>query len=75
MSDGFYDPVEATCSRAGCRHGARWRIEWRNPRIHAVDRTKTWVACDDHVDYLRDFLTARDFPVNIAPLASTEAAP
>ena len=64
--------VDATCSRAGCRAAARWRIDWRNPRIHAADRRKTWVACDEHVGYLRDFLTARDFPVWVAPLAPAE---
>ncbi len=57
------------CSRAGCRSTAAWRIDWRNPRIHAEDRRKTWVACDEHVGYLRDFLAARDFPISVAPLA------
>ena len=56
------------CSRAGCRAVPRWRIEWRNPRIHAADRRKLWVACDDHVAYLRDFLSARDFPVRVEAL-------
>ena len=64
------DEVEtAVCSRAGCRAAARWRIEWRNPRIHAEDRRKIWVACDEHRDYLRDFLATRDFPVEVTPLA------
>lgn len=68
------EDAEATCSRAGCRAAARWRIDWRNPRIHTADRIKTWVACDTHVDYLRDFLAARSFPVTARPLgASTEA--
>lgn len=66
-------PVAAAiCSRAGCRSAAHWRIDWRNPRIHGVDRTKTWVACDEHRDYLREFLAARDFPVAVAPLGSPE---
>lgn len=64
------DSVE--CSRAGCRADARWRVDWRNPRIHAADRRKTWVACDEHVGYLRDFLAARDFPVEVAPLATAD---
>jgi hypothetical protein len=73
MSDfGQGQGVDATCSRAGCRAAAGWRIDWRNPRIHTVDRRKTWVACDDHVGYLRDFLTARDFPVWVAPLSPAE---
>ena len=58
----------AQCSRAGCRAHALWRVDWRNPRIHAPDRRKTWVACDEHVDYLRGFLAASDFPVEVARL-------
>ncbi|GAA3624124.1 hypothetical protein GCM10022200_03000 [Microbacterium awajiense] len=57
--------VDARCSRAGCHEGARWRVKWRNPRIHDADRRKVWLACDAHVDYLREFLTARDFPVEV----------
>jgi hypothetical protein len=73
MSDAFGEP---TCSRAGCRAPARWRIDWRNPRIHSADRVKSWVACDEHRDYLRDFLAARDFPVAVHPLdAEAEAVP
>lgn len=60
--------TSATCSRAGCRASARWRIDWRNPRIHAGDRLKTWVACDDHVGYLREFLAARAFPLDVRSL-------
>lgn len=66
--------ADAMCSRTGCRAAARWRIDWRNPRIHAADRRKTWVACDEHVGYLREFLAARDFPLSVDPLLPTEAA-
>ncbi len=67
---------EPTCSRAGCRAAARWRIDWRNPRIHTADRVKSWTACDDHRDYLREFLAAREFPVTVHPLVvDAEAAP
>lgn len=72
MTDG--DIETATCSRAGCRAGALWLIEWRNPRIHSAERRKTWAACDLHVEYLRDFLAARDFPVAVRPLDTAEAA-
>lgn len=67
------DSTAATCSRAGCRAEAHWRIDWRNPRIHTADRVKTWVACDEHADYLREFLAARSFPVSVAPLAADPA--
>jgi hypothetical protein len=58
----------ATCSRAGCRDAAAWRIDWRNPKIHSEDRRKTWVACDEHVGYLREFLAARSFPLDVRAL-------
>jgi hypothetical protein len=53
------------CSRAGCRAEALWQVVWRNPRIHTTDRRKVWAACDEHVTYLRDYLAARDFPVQV----------
>jgi len=53
------------CSRAGCRAEALWQVVWRNPRIHTTDRRKVWAACDKHVTYLRDYLAARDFPVQV----------
>lgn len=56
------------CSRARCTLDAQWRIEWRNPRIHASDRIKVWLACTEHRDYLRAFLEARSFPVAVLPL-------
>jgi hypothetical protein len=62
------------CSRAGCRADARWQVIWRNPRIHSEDRRKIWAACDVHVTYLRDYLAARDFPVEVAPLTAADAA-
>ena len=70
MSDG----IDATCSRAGCRQAALWRIDWRNPRIHTAERRKTWVACDEHVGYLREFLAARDFPLEVALLSDAGIA-
>jgi len=68
------DEPAATCSRAGCREIAVWRVEWRNPRIHSPDRRKVWVACDAHRDYLRDYLAARDFPVAVAPLTTAPSS-
>ncbi len=59
----------AECSRAGCRATAVWSISWSNPRIHRDGRTKTWTACDDHVVFLREFLAAREFPLEVKPLS------
>lgn len=53
------------CSRAACRADAVWAILWRNPRIHGEERRKTWLACSEHVDYLREFLAARSFPLRV----------
>lgn len=70
------------CSRAGCDSVATFSVNWRNPKIHAADRVKVWLACDEHADYLREYLEARDFPVAVtafgefpsgAPLSSESA--
>ena len=45
-------------------------MNWRNPKIHTIDRVKVWLACDEHVGYLHDYLEARDFPVVVAPLGT-----
>lgn len=71
---GLGEPDPLTCSRAGCRETASWRIEWRNPKIHAADRVKVWLACDEHEEFLREFLAAREFPVAVKPVDETAAA-
>jgi hypothetical protein len=53
------------CSRAGCDEPASYSINWRNPKIHTSDRVKVWLACDEHREYLREFLLARNFPVAV----------
>lgn len=55
------------CSRSGCRESATWAVNWRNPRIHGADRVKVWLACDEHRDYLYDYVDARRFPVTLTP--------
>ncbi|WP_310021890.1 hypothetical protein [Microbacterium resistens] len=65
MSLGSGPPGEAECSRAGCRLRASHRILWRNPRIHGPERQKVWLACDEHLAFLSDYLRARDFPVEV----------
>jgi hypothetical protein len=70
------DQLDPTCSRASCTAAAAWNVNWRNPRIHSIDRVKVWLACDEHRDYLRDYLGARDFPVLVTPLGqSVELVP
>jgi hypothetical protein len=65
------DDLVAQCSRAGCSAPATTSVNWRNPKLHAIDRVKVWLACDEHSDYLRDFLEARNFPVIVTPYGVT----
>ena len=65
----FGEPAAHECSRAGCREGAEWRLDWSNPRIHTDGRTKTWLACGDHREFLYGFLSSRGFPVSVTPLS------
>jgi hypothetical protein len=60
-------PNGDVCSRAGCTASARWELRWRNPKIHTEDRVKVWLACDEHREFLSDFLLARDFPLTVVP--------
>lgn len=64
---GADGPDTTRCSRAACHELAEWNVNWRNPRIHGPERVKVWLACDEHVEYLRDYLGNRDFPVVVTP--------
>jgi hypothetical protein len=64
---------ELACSRAGCGEAAAWAIRWRNPKIHAEDRRKHWLACDAHREHLVEFLRARSFPLEVLPVAELGA--
>ncbi|MFD8557559.1 hypothetical protein ACWDOR_01325 [Streptosporangium canum] len=56
------EPVEpAICSAKGCRAAASYAVIWNNPRIHAPEREKVWVACEEHRQSLADFLDVRGF--------------
>jgi len=66
--------TSAQCSRAGCRADAEWQVIWRNPRIHSPDRRKIWVACPDHVEFLRDYLASRSLPVEVASLTPSSTS-
>lgn len=64
---GFGDPG-MRCSAAGCTDAARFRVNWRNPRIHGPERVKVWLACDVHRDSLATYLASRGFPVQVTGL-------
>ncbi|MDM4763135.1 hypothetical protein QT381_08950 [Galbitalea sp. SE-J8] len=68
---GELDAVGDVCSRAGCTAEPAWRVNWRNPRIHGIDRVKVWLACDEHRDWFDAYLTNRAFPVVVTPLDVT----
>lgn len=49
------------CSARGCRAPASYALVWTNPKVHAPEREKTWVACEEHRQSLADFLDLRGF--------------
>jgi len=56
------------CSARGCRAPAAWALRWNNPRLHDRERRKTWLACAEHRQSLGDFLDARGFLREVAPV-------
>jgi hypothetical protein len=59
---------ELICSARGCRKPARWALRWNNPKLHDPERRKTWLACDEHREYLGEFLGVRGFLRSVDPL-------
>lgn len=55
------------CSAKSCTADARWELRWNNPKLHTPERRKVWLACDEHREYLADFLNRRAFLREIAP--------
>lgn len=56
------------CSARGCRRSAVHLLVWNNPRVHAPEREKTWVACAEHRQSLSEHLDARGFLRRVDPL-------
>jgi hypothetical protein len=56
------------CSAKGCRAAAEWVLAWNNPKIHAEERRKTWLACEEHREHLSKFLGVRGFLKDVVPL-------
>ena len=61
------------CSRKACRNHAGWQLLWNNPRIHTPDRRKIWLSCDEHRDWLEDYLRTRGLWKETVPLGTTPA--
>lgn len=55
------DATDTVCSAKACRNTGIWVLAWNNPKIHLPERRKTWIACDDHLAPLTQFLNARGF--------------
>jgi hypothetical protein len=49
------------CSARGCPAPASYALVWNNPKVHAPEREKTWMACEEHRQSLADFLDLRGF--------------
>lgn len=62
------DPSSLRCSAKGCREDAVWGLRWNNPKLHASERRKVWLACDRHRDGLSDFLGLRGFFIDAVPV-------
>lgn len=69
------DPVdEMICSAKGCRAEATHGLLWNNPKLHTTERRKVWLACDDHLEHLSQFLETRGFLRSVVPADSLEGA-
>ncbi|AEV82808.1 hypothetical protein ACWT_1789 [Actinoplanes sp. SE50] len=55
------EELSPQCSAKGCRASAAWQLLWNNPKLHAPEYRKTWLACDEHRVSLGAFLEARSF--------------
>jgi hypothetical protein len=57
------------CSGKGCRADATFGLLWNNPKLHTPDKRKTWLACDDHLEWLTHFLAVRGFLKETVPVS------
>ena len=57
------------CSAKGCSAAATTALRWNNPKIHAPQRRKTWLACDEHRASLAEFLSLRNFLRETEPIS------
>jgi len=60
-------PGELVCSAKGCGRPAAHALRWNNPRLHAPERRKVWLACDEHRDSLAGHLQVRGFLRDVIP--------
>jgi hypothetical protein len=49
-------------------------LRWNNPKLHAPEYRKTWLACAEHREHLGGFLELRGFLREVTPFgAATDA--
>lgn len=60
-------PDTLVCSAKGCRATAAHALLWNNPKLHDTERRKVWLACEEHLTYLSDFLSLRGFLKEVIP--------
>jgi hypothetical protein len=68
MNPSTRDHHAVLCSAKGCRANATYGLLWNNPKLHAPERRKTWLACENHADALSDFLSKRGFLKDAVPV-------
>jgi len=61
------DGERLVCSARSCRDEASWGLLWNNPKIHTPERRKVWLACDEHLAYLTEYLSVRSFLKDTVP--------
>jgi hypothetical protein len=64
------DETLLQCSAKGCRAAAVYQLRWNNPQLHTAEARKTWLACEEHREWLSDFLRARGFLREVGKLPS-----
>ena len=67
------DTAEVICSRKGCRSQATTQLLWNNPKIHTAERRKIWLACDEHVAWLEDYLQSRSLWKETVPMTNEDS--
>lgn len=74
LTDDSRDATQAPekCSRKGCRAAASYKILWNNPKIHTPDRRKVWLACQEHRDWLANYLEQRGMLKDVVPFGAPE---
>ena len=65
------EAASGICSAGECSNAAIYRIDCRNPAIQR-GRTKTWLACEDHLSYLENYFKYRSFPYEVSAFVAPD---